>query len=251
MGFKVKHNGVYCASLVEKGFSQITGVDFTDNYSPFVNNVTFRDVVARMLIENLKGKAVDIDNAFLNGDLEHEIYVKIPEGYDEVINKDVDKEYCLILQKATYGLVQAARQFWKKIVDKLQEGGFQFSEADQCMLYKEDEKEICIIIIYIDDMLIIGKEEAIDAAIKALQGHFQDKDPTRLEDYLGVQIVQSDDDKKDWLGRPTIIKSLENQFGERVAKKKMTIMPGTPGFIGGKVDDISKVDEKTQSMYRS
>ena len=63
--------------------------------------------------------------------------------------------------------------------------------------------------------------------------------------------MQSDDGKKVWLGQPTIIKSLEKQFGERVAKKKMTITPGTPGFIGGTVDDISKVDEKTQSMYRS
>ena len=63
--------------------------------------------------------------------------------------------------------------------------------------------------------------------------------------------MQSDDGKKAWLGQPTIIKSLEKQFGERVAKKKMTITPGTPGFIHGKVDDISKVDEKTQSMYRS
>ena len=47
----------------------------------------------------------------MNGDLEHEIYMKIPEGYDEVISEDVDKEDCLILQKAIYGLVQAARQF--------------------------------------------------------------------------------------------------------------------------------------------
>ena len=84
-----------------------------------------------------------------------------------------------------------------------------------------------------------------------MQGHFQVKDPTSLEDYLGVQIVQSDDGKKAWLGQPTIIKSLEKQFGERVAKKKMTITPGTPGLIGGKLDDISMVDEKTQSMYRS
>ena len=61
--------------------------------------------------------------------------MKIPEGYDEVINHDVDKEDCLILQNAIYGLVQAARQFWKKIVDKMQGGGFQFSEADPCMLY--------------------------------------------------------------------------------------------------------------------
>ena len=249
--FKVKRNGVYRARVVAKGFSQIPGVDFTDNYSPVVNDVTFRAVVARMIIENMKGKVVDIDNAFLNGDLEHEIYMKIPEGYDEVINPGVDKEDCLILQKAIYGLVQAARQFWKKIVDKMQEGGFKLSEADPCMLCKEDEKGVCIIIIYIDDMLIIGKEEAIDDAIKVLQGHFQVKDPTSLEDYLGVQIVQSHDGKKAWLGQPTIIKSLEKQFGERGAKKKMTVTPGTPGFIGGKVDDISKVDEKTQSMYRS
>ena len=177
--------------------------------------------------------------------------MRFPEGYDEVINPRVDKEDCLILQKAIYGLVQAARQFWKKIVDKMQEGGFKLSEADPCMLYKEDGKKVSIIIIYIDDMLIIGKEEAIDDAIGVLQGHFQVKGQTSLEDHLGVQIVQTDDGKKAWLGQPTIIKSLEKQFGEKVAKKKMTITPGTPGFFGGKADDISKVDEKTQSMYRS
>ena len=94
-----------------------------------------------------------------------------------------------ILQKAIYGLVQAARQSWKKIVDKMQEAGIQLNEVDPCMLCKEDEKGICIINIYIDDILIIRKEEAINAAIKVLQGHFQVKDPTSLEDYLGVQIV--------------------------------------------------------------
>ena len=107
--------------------------------------------------------------------------MKIPEGMMNVINKDVDKKDCLILQKAIYGLVQAARQFWKKIVDKMQEGGFQLCEADPCMLYKEDERGVCIMIIYIDDKLIIGKEEAIDAAIKVLQGYFQVEDPTSLK----------------------------------------------------------------------
>ena len=109
--FKVKRNGVYHGRHVAKGFSQIPGMEFTDNYSPVVDDVRFRVVVARMLIENLKGKVVDIDNAFLNGDLEHEIHMKIPEGYDEVINQGVDKDDCLILQNAIYGLVQAARQF--------------------------------------------------------------------------------------------------------------------------------------------
>ena len=211
---------MYHARLVAKGFSQILGVDFTDNYSPVVNDVTFRIVVARMIIENLKGKVVDIDNAFLNGDLEHEIYMKIPEGYDEVINPGVDKEDCLILQKAIYGLVQAARQFWKKIVDKMQEGGFKLSEADPCMLYKEDEKGVCIIIIYIDDMLIIGKEEAIDDAIKVLQGHFQVKEPMSLEDYLGVQIVQSDDGKKPGWDNQQLLRVWRNNLEKELQRRK-------------------------------
>ena len=54
--FKVKRNGVYCARLVAIGFGQIPGIDFTDNFSPVVNDVTFRVVVARMIIKNLKGK---------------------------------------------------------------------------------------------------------------------------------------------------------------------------------------------------
>ena len=114
----------------------------------------------------MKGKVVDIDNAFLNGDLEHDIYMKIPEGYDEVINPRVDKEDCLILQKAIYGLVQAARQFWKKIVDKMQEGGFKLSEADLCMLYKKGERGVCIIIIYIDDMLSLAKRKTVMMELK-------------------------------------------------------------------------------------
>ena len=68
---------------------------------------------------------------------------------------------------------------------------------------------------------------------------------------MGVQIVQSNDGKKAWLGQTTIAKSLEKQFEERVAKKKMTITAGTLVLIGGKMHDNSNVDEKTQSMYRS
>ena len=102
----------------------------------------------------------------------------------------------------------------------MQGGGFKLSEADPCMLYKQDEKQVCIIIIYFDDMLIMGKEEAIDDAIKVLQGHFQVKDPMSLEDHLGDQIVQSDDGKKAWLGQPTIIKSWRNNLEKELQRRK-------------------------------
>ena len=102
----------------------------------------------------------------------------------------------------------------------MQEGGFKLSEADPCMLYKEDEKGVRIIIIYIDDMLSIGKEEAIDDAIKVLQGHFQVKDPTSLEDYLGVQIVQSDDGKKAWLGSQQLLRVSRSNLDKELQRRK-------------------------------
>ena len=59
--FKLKRNFVYHARFVAKGFSQIPGIDFTDNYYPVVNDVTLSVMVAIIIIEHLKGKVVDID----------------------------------------------------------------------------------------------------------------------------------------------------------------------------------------------
>ena len=100
-------------------------------------------------------------------------------------------------------------------------------------------------------MLIIGKKKPLMLQSKYCKVIFKLKIQQVWTIICVFKIVQSDDDKKAWLGQPTMIKSLEKQFGERVAKKKMTITPGMPGFIGGRVDDISKVNEKTQSLYRS
>ena len=63
------------------------------------------------------------------------------------------------MEKGIYGLCQAARQFWKKFVNaaKKESFGFQMSPADPCILFKQNELGICIIIMYVDDMLIIGK----------------------------------------------------------------------------------------------
>ena len=100
--------------MVAKGFSQIPGLDFADKFSPVVNDVTFRVVLTQMIIEKWDAKIVDIDNAFLNGDLEHEIYITMLEGYAECVEQ-VEENEALKLEKAIYGLVQAARKFFKKI----------------------------------------------------------------------------------------------------------------------------------------
>ena len=86
--------------------------------------------------------------------------MKSPIGMEE-IDPGSSPEDCYQLKKGIYGLCQAARQFWKKFVDtiKKESFGFQVSPADPCMLFKENKLGICIIIMYVDDMLIIGKKE--------------------------------------------------------------------------------------------
>ena len=95
------------------------------------------------------------------------------------------------LEKEIYGLVQAARQFFKKIQDFLVQARFKSSEADLCLVYKEDQIGVCIMLIYIDDTLIVGTTEAVNEAIEILHQSFEVKAPTNLEDYLGVQVIKS------------------------------------------------------------
>ena len=93
---------------------------------------------------------------------EEEIFMKSPIGMEE-IDPGSSPEDCYQLKKGIYGLCQAARQFWKKFVDTIKQEsfGFQVSPTDPCMLFKENELGICIIIMYVDDMLIIGKKSKL------------------------------------------------------------------------------------------
>ena len=92
--------------------------------------------------------------------------------------------------KGIYGLCQAARQFWKKFVDtaKTEPFGFQVSPADCCMLFRENELGVCIIILYVDDMLIIGKKEQTHEFATKTQKEFSVKIQHSLADCLGCEL---------------------------------------------------------------
>ena len=138
------------------GYSQIQGVDYTDNFAPVAHDVSFRIVLARMMVEKLDSLVMDVETAFLYGEIDEEIFMKSPVGMEK-IDPGSSSEDCYQLLNRIYGLCQAARQFWKKFVNtaKQEPFGFQVSPADPCMLFKENELGVCIIIMYVDDMLII------------------------------------------------------------------------------------------------
>ena len=168
--FKIKRDGTYRARLVALGYSQIPAVDYTDNFAPVAHDVSFRIALARMMVEKLDSLVMDVETAFLYGDIEEEIFMKSPVGMEE-IDPGSSPEDCYQLKKGLYGLCQAARQFWRKFVNTIKKEpfGFTVSPAVPCMLFKESNLGICIIIMYVDDMLIIGRKEQVQEFATMIQ----------------------------------------------------------------------------------
>ena len=150
--FKIKRDGTYRARLVALGYSQIPGVDNTDNFAPVAHDVSFRIALARMMVEKLDSLVMDVETAFVYGDIEEGFFVKSPVGMEEIDPGSSPEDYYQ-LRKGIYGLCHAARQFWKKFVDtiKREPFGVTVSPTVPWLLYKEKILEyassLCMLMI--------------------------------------------------------------------------------------------------------
>ena len=120
------------------------------------------------------------------------------------------------------------------------------------MLYKQTELGICIIIMYVDDMLIIGKKEQIQEFRNKIKKEFSVKIQHNLADYLGCEFHMNKVKTRGWLGQPSIINSLDHKFGERAIKERLSLTPGTPRFTAIRLEYLEdKVSPEEHETYRS
>ena len=115
--------------------------------------------------------------------------------------------------------------------------GFTVSPSDPCMLFKENNLGICIIIVYVDDMLMIGKKEQIQDFASKIQKEFSVKIQHNLADYLGCEFHMNKERTRGWLGQPSIIRTLEHKFGEKAMKERSSLTPGTPRFTARRLEN--------------
>ena len=120
-----------------------------------------------------KKTITDVETAFLYGDLDRVIFVDAPPGYNFIKSEMGDmKEHeftFLKLKKTIYGLVQAARAWWKHLWSHLEQMEFKKCIKDGCLFRKVNEEGEVIICAYVDDMLIIGDEQAVDNTHEGLR----------------------------------------------------------------------------------
>ena len=144
-------------------------------------------------IHNFESKSIDFVLAFPQADLDVPVYMELPAGVNPTNVSDGDRrKYVLNLNKSLYGLKQAGYNWFEKLHKGLITRGFIQSRVNKCIFYQKD----CIILTYVDDCIILGKDMAIvDAVISSLkEGHeeFQLVDQGSIDKYLGLLICDID-----------------------------------------------------------
>jgi hypothetical protein len=137
--FKIKRNGVFRARLVSCRYSQIPGVNFNNSFAPVVNGVSFRIILSAKLLWDLQASIIDVEKAFLHGNLQEEIYKNVLKGMSQ------DDNTCLLLNKTIYGLVQSAREFYNKLLSTLKSMGFTEKKSEPCLLTRWINGKVIII----------------------------------------------------------------------------------------------------------
>ena len=158
--YKVKDNpdgtiNRYKARLVVKGFLQTPKLDFNETFSPIVKATTIRIILTLVVSNDWLLKQVDINNAFLNGDLTETVYLPQHEGFED---KRRPNHICM-LKKAFYGLRQAPRAWFDKLKNALCSWGFNNSKCDTSLFFKRSSAKIIIVLVYVDDKIITGRQQ--------------------------------------------------------------------------------------------
>ena len=188
--FKTKRDSLgnierYKARLVAKGFTQKEGIDYTETFSPVSKKDSLRIILALVAHFDLELEQMDVKTAFLNGDLEEEVYMKQPEGFS---SSDGEHLVCK-LKKSIYGLKQASRQWYFKFHGVISSFGFVENPMDQCIYQKVSGSKICFLVLYVDDILLATNDKGMLHEVKQfISKNFDMKDMGEASYVIGIKI---------------------------------------------------------------
>ncbi|KAE8655608.1 F-box family protein, putative isoform 2 [Hibiscus syriacus] len=195
--FKIKRNGDdqverYRARLVVKGYAQ-------------------------------KEEQLDVKTTFLHGNLEEEIYMLKPEGFEE----DEKKNLVCRLNKSLYGLKQAPRCWYKRFDSFIMCLGYNRLNAYPCAYFKRSgDNDFVILLLYVDGMLVAGPNKDHIEELKAqLAREFEMKDLGSANKILGMQIHRDRSNRKIWLSQKNFLKKILSRFSMQDCKPISTPLP--------------------------
>jgi len=230
--FKRKEDGRFKVRLVAKGYSQEPGLDFRETFAPVAKFTTLHLLLALIAENDWELHSVDVKTAFLNGELQEEIYMEVPEG----VRENTEPGFACLLFKAIYGLRQSPRAWYQKIHTFFI--GHQFLRSTQDYgLYINYERKV-IVLVYGDD-LVLGAAHLEDIPwIKgALSKAFEMTDLDQLKVFLGLEITRDRSQRQLTIHQQRYIDRILDRYGMNDARPIATPLdPHTKRLAGTKTD---------------
>src|SRR4051812_25104942 len=159
---------------------------------------------------------MDVKTAFLNGFLEEELYMMQPEGF---IDPKGANKVCK-LQQSIYGLVQASRSWNKRFDSVIKAFGFVQTFGEACIYKKVSGSSVAFLILYVDDILLIGNDiEFLDSIKGYLNKSFSMKDLDEAAYILGIKIYRDRSRRLIGLSQSTYLDKVLKRFGMDDSKK--------------------------------
>ena len=207
------------ARLFCKGYAQQKGIDFEETFAPIARLEATRMFLALSSFQKFKVFQMDMTFAFLNGDLDEEVYIEQPDGF--ILGKD-PKLVCR-LKKALYGLKQAPRAWYYWLDKYLHQRGFIKGSTDSNLYIKIDNDKLLILVVYVDDIIFGSNEEDMSQNFSlVMQKEFETSMLGELTYFLGLQIQQNKDDI--FLSQTKYLKQILKKYGMEDSKPVCTSM---------------------------
>lgn len=127
-----------------KGYNQKEGVDYKETFAPVAKMVIVRTFLATAVHHGWEIEQLDVNNAFLHGDLHEEVYMQVPQGYSQTLPPNT---VCK-LQKSLYGLKQANRKWFEKLTIFLISLGFKQSIVDTSLVTLQKGQTFLSLLVY-------------------------------------------------------------------------------------------------------
>jgi hypothetical protein len=188
--YKIKRHadgsiGRYKACLVAKWFKQRYIIDYEDTFSPVVKAATIRLVLSVAVTKGWSLRLLDVQNTFLHGTLDEEVYMNQLRGYE---NPRFPNHVCR-LDKAIYGLKQAPRAWYSRLSTKLVQLNFAASKGDTSLFIYQRGGVSIFLLIYVDDIVIASlSDQVVEALLADLWCDFALKDLGSLHYFLGIEV---------------------------------------------------------------
>ncbi|GJX19522.1 putative ribonuclease H-like domain-containing protein [Tanacetum coccineum] len=178
------------ARLVAQGHTQEEGIDYDEVFAPVARIEAIRLFLAYASFLGFMVYQMDVKSTFLYSQIEEEVYVCQPPGFEDPDH--LDKVYKVV--KALYGLHQAPRAWYETLANYLLGNGFHRGKIDQTLFIKKQKGDILLVQIYVDDIIFGStKEELCTEFEKLMKDKFQMSSMGELTFFLGLQVQQRKD----------------------------------------------------------